>query len=373
MESRTGIVLTGGGARGAYQAGVLRGLAALSAEKSKENPFKVITGVSAGAINGAYLAAHCDDIMNATQFLWDMWSTVHTEKIFRSDPISLGRITFRWIMELSTGGFFQKKKSRALLDTTPLYDYIRKEIAFNDIQKRVKEGHLHALAVSALNYSTGFSRTFFQGDASIQPWERTRRKGERMKIKPEHILASAAIPLLFPPVKVGGHYFGDGSLRNYTPLSPAIKMGANKLIVISVRQREVGQLEEEMAKPTLGRIIGVVLNSVLMDAIDLDHERLTRINKTLRAVDGQRTDVLNPIDVITIRPSVDIAEIAKEEMSKMPLTIRHLIKGLGNEGEASDLISYLLFEPAFTQRLLELGYKDVMDKKEELYPFLCDQ
>jgi NTE family protein len=211
----------------------------------------------------------------------------------------------------------------------------------------------------------------YQGKETIEPWVRARRNGTPSIITPSHILASTAIPLLFPPVKIGKDYYGDGSLRNYTPLSSAIRVGAEKLLVVGVRQLEsYFQLQQEHTKPSLGRIFSVILNSVILDAIDFDCERALRINQSISHFKDSVDSELRPVQICMLRPSQNIGNIAAEEMGHLPVNIKHLIKGLGSRSEASGLISYLLFEPSFTKRLLELGYKDTLVQKTLIQEFL---
>ncbi|NQY75325.1 MAG: patatin-like phospholipase family protein [Candidatus Margulisbacteria bacterium] len=368
-SSQIGLVLTGGGARGAYQAGVIRAITEITDDMGIVNPFPVLTGTSAGAINATYLSSFAEDMTIASKRLVRLWTRISTKQVYRIDLLSMAGIGLRWLLELSSGGLSPKKKARALLNTEPLMELIQRGIKFQKIQENIDKGYIHSLALTAVNYSSGNSRTFFQGGAGVEPWERLRRKGLAANITPEHIMASTAIPMLFPPIKLDGQYYGDGSLRNYTPLSPAIKLGAQKLIVVGVRRKENKLMEHMDMSPTPARILGVLLNSVLLDAIDYDYERLTRINHTLKFVHETAETPLKKVDVLMIRPSQDLGIIASEEAEHMPKTILHFIHGLGTSQEASDLISYLLFEPSYTGRLIELGQKDAMEKETDIRAF----
>lgn len=364
-----GLVLTGGGARGAYQAGVLKAVCEITDTMGVAQPFPILSGVSAGAVNAGFLAAYADDMRVAIQQLCFMWGSVRTSMIFRVDAWSLLKIAFKGVAELLFGGAIAAKRSRSLLDTRPLQDFTRRSVPYSRIQKNIDNGHLHALAVTAVSYSDGASHTFFQGHPDIQTWKRLLRKSSRTVIGAEHILASGAIPLLFMPIQLRGGYYGDGSLRNTTPLSPAIKMGAERLLVIGTRQtRNVGMSNDNyQASPA--RVISVLLNSVLLDAIDFDYERLTRVNATLSQLPKGASTELRPIKVCIIRPSADIGAIASEQADQMPRLLSHLVGGLGSRQESADLISYLLFEPAFTHWLMDLGYRDGMAQKDEIREF----
>ena len=363
--SKIGLVLTGGGARGAYQAGVLQGISQIADDMGIARPFSVITGNSSGALNAAYMAAYSDRLRRASNRLRRMWDNLSTDQIFHVDAFSMTKMGFRWIWELTTGGLDQEKRVRALFDTSPLRHLIAEHLPVERIWQNIFDHSLDALAITAVNYSTGGSRTFFQSSDVHEEWHRSRRDSERTQLTADHIMASTAIPLLFPPIKIGGHYYGDGSLRNYTPMSPAIKLGADKLLVIGVRCKDNDLKSTPMKSPSLARILSVILNFVLLDAIDLDYESLTKLNNTLMAIpDPFQTDV-KPIGVCMIRPTQDIGDIAAEEAHHMPKLLRHLVRGLGSNEEASDLISYLLFEAAFTQRLTQLGYDDAINQYQQ--------
>lgn len=370
------LVLSGGGARGAYQVGVLNVIGEICQELNISNPFQIITGVSAGAINAAKLAESCHDFKNSTLALNYLWEKLDSNQVFKSDPVSMGRIGLQWISELSIGGFTGPAGGRSLLDTSPLRELIEKNLDYSQIEKRIREGSLFALAITAMDYRNTSAVTFVEGNEQIPLWERSRRKAEKTKIRSDHILASSAIPLLFPPVGVDHRYFGDGCVRNHAPCSPAIHLGANKLFVIGVRHQGVTDAEIVAKKtpgpPSVARVANVLLNSVLMDGIETDIERLIRINDFLNRVPEAHRDQMNfkAVPFIFISPSEDIGRIASDLASRLPRVVRYLLKGLGPLEDAAELISYLLFEPEFCQTLIKLGYSDAKQKKQEIVEFL---
>lgn len=369
-KKMTSLVLTGGGARGAYQVGVIQALTEITYHAGIKNPFPIISGASAGAINAAYLAAYASNMRGASKRLAQMWANIHSDAVYEIGIMPMFRIAFRIILEISTGGLLKKRQSRSLLDTTPLRNLLTKIIPFHNIQKQIKKKNLHGISIQAIDYSSGVNFTFFQGHSEIEPWIRSNRKGIRSEITVDHVLASTALPILFPPVLVGKSYFGDGNLRNYTPLSPSIKMGADKILVIGVRKAKDMDALEVNAKPTLGRMLSVVLNAILLDNIELDYERLSRVNSTIKKISNRESFHLKPIEAMIIQPSEDLAQIAAEEAHHLPASIKYLIKGLGSRKEASDLISNILFEPSYTQRIMLLGYTDAMRIKDDIIEFL---
>jgi NTE family protein len=368
QNKQAGLVLSGGGARSAYQVGVLKGLIEIASDMNISNPFPILTGTSAGGMNAAYLAAHLDDLPAAVLGLEKLWGGLTSDKVFKVDPVSVLKSSFRLLIELSTADLSGGKKTRALLDTTPLRTLIEKEYKGSAIEQSIKSGKLRGLAVKALSYSTGVSTTFFQGAEDVKPWEHELRKGKRTRITIDHIMASAALPILFPPIKLGSQFYGDGSLRNSTPLSPAIKMGAEKLMVVSVRSNSQWEKPKDI-NPSPARILGVLLNTLLLDAVEMDYERLVSINDILKTLPPTAKTHLKPVEVSMLSPSKDIGEIALEEFHKMPRTIRYMLRGLGSTTESADLISYLVFEPSFMKRVIELGYHDTLSKQAEVRAF----
>ncbi|RMG07340.1 MAG: patatin-like phospholipase family protein [Planctomycetota bacterium] len=364
--SPLGIVLTGGGARGAYQAGVLRGLHELCAELDASTCFDVLVGTSAGAINAAFLAAHADDLAHATRRLVEFWSELRAEQVYRTDVLTLGKIGVRWLAELSLDGLIEEKHANALLDTRPLRALLE-GIPFARIEDHTAAGRLRGLAVTAADLCCGESVTYFAGPA--EPWRRNRRRSEPARIALEHIYASASIPVLFPPVAHGGHYLSDGSVRNYAPVSPAIKLGARRVVVVGVRSPTARGRRLTERPPSIARIAGTILDAVLLDAVDLDLERIERLNQAAHACRGGPSP-WERVDAVLLRPSRDVAEMALEEFSSLPRTLRHLIGGLGSPNEAAELISYLLFEPPFAHRLIEMGRRDVRAQAHRLVPLL---
>jgi len=373
--ARLGLVLSGGGARGAYQAGVLLAIAEIRSQNPELSGFRVLTGVSAGAINVAYLAAHYENELEAARELAQLWKTISSEQVFRTDPISLGRIGAGWLADTTLGALRKRKRARSLLDTEPLRELISKRVPFQKIPENISAGHFDAFAVMALNYSTAHSISFIQSSQPGLGWTRSRRRSEDADINTDHIMASAAIPLFFPPVRVQNDYFGDGCLRNTAPLSSAVHLGSDRLMVISVRR------PEEKAKhvaaglePSIARVLGVMLNALLMDAIEFDMERLARINSTLDYIPAStRQDLqLKKVSSLWIRPSEDIGFLASGQFDRLPTVVRYLMAGLGSSNEASELTSYLLFDPDYCGKLVDLGYQDAWAQSEEIIRFLSE-
>ena len=365
-KPRVAIVLTGGGARGAYQAGAIRALGEIARDHGISKPFDIFVGNSAGALNAAWLVANADQFGYGTHRLAEFWEGLSTENIFRTDFKSLMGRGSRWIWELSTGGLYDKKAVRSLLDTTPLLRLILREIQFEKIHKNIDSGLVRALALTSVNYTTGNSRVFHYTNEVVTPWKKIRRDSVETVLTAKHVMASSAIPILFPPVRIGVDYYGDGSLRNYTPMSPAIHLGAERILVIGVRAKDSAN-EPPPQHPSFARILSVLLNFVLLDAVDYDYESLTRINDIL----GEPPPFdLKKIEVLMIRPQADLGALAMANVGSAPPLLRYLIRGLGTDSEASDLISYLLFEGPFLRKLTQLGYSDTLAMSEEIVRFL---
>ncbi len=390
-----GLVLSGGGARGAYQAGVLNGISAIlrGMPHQTQCPFQIITGISAGAINAAFIAANCDEYTGSITRLAELWSEIHSHDVFRTDPWSLGRIGMQLALDVVSGGSRFGRHTQGLLDTAPLAHLLLGRIHFEKIREHMASGILNGIAVSATNYATNECISFYESSREILPWQRSRRRGIRRPIDVTEIMASAAIPLLFPPIKVGQEFYGDGCLRNGAPLSPALHLGVNRLVVIGVRKtatvsrqdqcadadtwhKESGAIDDESivnleTKPNFGRILSVIINAIMLDAVESDVERLARINQTLNLLTdkARQATTLRHVDWLYIHPSDDIGQIAMEEAHSMPRILGYLVAGLGDLREASDLVSYLLFEPAFINRLLQLGYQDAMSRRDEIEEF----
>lgn len=371
------LVLSGGGARGAYQVGVLKAIGDVARENQIANPFQILCGASAGAINTAFLATHAKDFCQSTEKLVELWASLSSDQVFKTDVLSLGKTGLQWMSELSFGGIKTANEGRALLDTEPLLRLIRNNVDLKKIQENIDAKNIEALAITALDYQTSQTVTFVQGGEHLKTWRKSRRLSERALITAEHVLASSSIPILFPSTQVGNRHFGDGCVRNVSPISPAVHLGARQALVIGVR------LENEVASPpgtslsktpSIARVVNVLLNSVLLDGIEIDVDRALRINEFLRRVpENHRTNLnFKPMDILFISPSEDIGRIAAEMSSRLPRVIRYLLKGLGPLNEASEIISYLLFEKDFTRRLIEMGYKDGMNKKKEIARFLLE-
>lgn len=372
-----GLVLSGGGARGAYQVGVLSAIAHISQELKIERPFKIYTGISAGAINASYLAAGLDDFATTTKNLVDLWSNIQSEQVFYTGTLNIGKIGLGWLEELSLGAFLGTTPGRSLLNTTPLKELIQKNVPFENIQTNIDRGHLHSLAITATEYKTSRGVVFVQGRPNSHSWNKARHHSENTTMQAEHILASSAIPLLFPPIQVDNRWYGDGCVRNQSPCGPALYLGAEKIMVIGVRRNSQLLLQsdtnsEKQAAPSVARVANVLLNSVMLDGVETDLERIRQINDFVDRLPKDQSKTFRKVNFAFVSPSGDIGQMAFQKSSKLPRIIRYLLKGLGSMEDASEIISYLLFDPSFCTQLIELGFADGMKKRDDIVKFITE-
>jgi NTE family protein len=384
--SRTGLVLVGGGARGAYQAGVLQGLAEILGTHMRTRPlFDVITGISAGAINAGYVASKADRMADVMGGLAALWSELDLEDVMRADIMHLLSTGSRWLRDLTFGSVLPtQRRSNHLLDTTPLRAFLAAHIDVDAIHRHVANDILCGFGVSATSYRTGAAVTFFDAHESVAPWTRSARVGRRTRIELDHILASASIPLLFPPASIDGAFYGDGGVRMTTPLSPAIHLGSDKIVAIAVQHGRgvdtTGPIPHESDAAndiSIAEIAGVMLDATLLDNLDGDAEHLGRVNQTLAMIDAKRrshhSDGLRVIPLLVIRPSVDLSAMAHDQFKRMPAMLRYLTKGIGaSEGRGVEFLSYLAFDPSYTCPLIEIGRNDARSQKDEIEAFFFE-
>ncbi len=370
------LVLPGGGARAAYQVGVLRAVARLL-PRDAPLPFPIVTGTSAGSINATALAIHARTFRKGVLRISRVWENFHVNQVFRADTLGLLKTGAHWLAALAVGGL-GRYNPYALLDRSPLYPLLNRYIPTERIQEAIDAGVLRALAVTASSYKTGHSVTFYQGVAELAPWNRQRRLGRPAQITIDHLMASSAIPFIFSAVRIGNEYFGDGSMRQIAPLSPAVHLGADRLFVVGIRKQYNGEddEEEDARYPTLAEIASNVLSSIFLDSLDTDLERLERINKTISLIPDRRLEqggvALRPIEVLAISPSQSIDRIAARHAHLLPPALRYLLRGVGAYSRhGATLLSYLLFERAFCRDLIALGYHDAMARRDDILRFLA--
>ncbi|SDS58247.1 patatin-like phospholipase family protein [Pseudomonas oryzae] len=373
----TALILSGGGARAAYQVGVLSAIRDLM-EEDADNPFPVIVGTSAGAINAVALACGAQRMRASIDQLTRIWRGFSTDRIYRSDLPGVARQAASFVANSLLG--LGREVPAALLDNRPLGQLLRAEIDLGGLPAALASGQLRAVAVTAFGYSSGQAVTFYQSATPIAPWRRHRRLGVPAQLGHEHLLASAAIPLLFPPVRVGREFFGDGAVRQHAPISPALHLGARRVLVIGVSGNPLSGANHCVASepapshcpPSLAQMGGHLLNSTFIDSLEADIELLERLNQVSRLLaPEQRGSYLQPVDVLVIAPSRPLEEIASRHRQLLPRALRLFLSGPGaTRASGATVLSYLLFEAGYCNELIELGYQDAMNRRAELERFL---
>jgi NTE family protein len=360
-RSRAGLVLTGGGARAAYQVGVLKAVRDILGNPVK-NPFPIVCGTSAGAINAASLAVFADNFTRAVGSLLEVWEHMHCEHIYRTEWRNIMRTGAKWLAAMM---LISRHNPISLLDNHPLREMLERNLDFRQIQNHIDSGALYAVCVTASGYTSGQSVSFFQGGSGLEGWERNQRIGAAVPLKIDLLLASAALPFIFPAVKFHREYFGDGSMRQIAPVSPALHLGADRVLIVGTGRQSTDQARARSnVYPSLAQIAGHALNSIFLDSLMVDIERMERINRTLRLIPreklGDSAVQLRPVKVLFIAPSQPIERLAARFIHELPGALNR---------SGSNLASYLLFEESFCRALIDLGYQDTASREAEVREF----
>jgi NTE family protein len=374
MKPRAGLVLTGGGARAAYQVGVVKAVRDILGNPVK-NPFPILCGTSAGAINATTLAVFADDYSRGVANLLEVWENMHCHHIYKTDAGSIMRTGARWLGALM---LLSRHNPVSLLDSAPLRDMLERNLQFERIQDHIDSGALYAVSVTASGYTSGQSVSFFQGGSGLEGWERNQRIGAAVSLKLEYLLASAALPFIFPAVKVHREYFGDGSVRQIAPISPALHLGADRVLVVGTGRQTPDQARARSnVYPSVAQVAGHALNSIFLDGLSVDLERLERINKTVSLIPADMLAAaklpLRPVKVLFISPSLPLERIASRFVHELPATVRFILRPTGALNRSgSNLVSYLLFEESFCRTLIDLGYQDTVSREKEVKEFFAE-
>lgn len=373
-HSKNALILTGGGARAAYQVGVLSAISKFS-PRHHPVPFPIICGTSAGAINATALACYASCFQLGVKKLEWVWNSLKTDRIYHSDPLRVSSHIISGIL----GSFqadYANKTARSLLNNTPLRKLLSNVVDYNRIDNNIVKGDLSALSITASSYSNGNSISFYQSNDTIKPWFRAKRSGIPTQINSDHLLASAAIPLIFPSMKIKRNHFGDGSIHQLSPLSPAIHLGGEKLFIVGVEQpkESIHVNENNPHPPSTATIAGHLLDGIFSDTLQSDLERMTRVNKTLSLITNDRrknNEGLKNIESLVLNPSHNFNSMAVEYYHELPYTIRLLLRSIGvtNNSESS-ILSYLLFDKAYCKQLIKLGFEDALEQESKIRHFL---
>jgi NTE family protein len=362
LGDQVALVLSGGGARGAYQVGLLRYLR----RAFPDFCFDIICGTSAGGINGAYLAGHRHSMAEAAIGLSTLWENLTFDHVFRVDLAALSKSVAGWATRLLSGGSGMAPRMDSLLDTAPLRKLLTNVMPtvsgeLIGITENVENGRLSALALSTLNYATGQTVTWIQG-RDMETWDRPQRRSARARIGIEHVMASAALPLLFPAVRLGSAWYGDGGIRLFSPLAPAVHLGADRILAVSTRySRSLSEADQPVIRgyPPPAQVLGAVLNAIFLDVVEQDAANLQRINRLLGRLPPEQRGGLRPLELLVLQPSEDLGKLASRYQDDLPRGLRFLTRGLGSHETASaDLLSLMLFHPAYLRELIAIGERD---------------
>lgn len=375
-RQKIGLILTGGGARAAYQVGVLKAIAEFLPYRTRM-PFDVVCGTSAGALNAVTLVVNARHFRKGVRYLHNIWNNAHINEIYRSDVIGVAANSGRWLMGLVLSVLGSSRYNRvSLLDNRPMRTFLERTLPCELIQQNIDDGLVHAVSVTASGYGSGHSVTFYQGAPDIKPWKRARRLGVPTQISTQHMLASSAIPFMFPAVHVNREFFGDGSMRQIAPISSALHLGAERVLVVGVGHDPLEERQKRSkidSYPSLAEIAGHALDSIFIDGLEVDLERLHRINRTIGMIPEElRGNVnLQHVEALVITPSQPLEKVAERHIANLPWTIRLLLRLVGvMRGSGANLVSYLLFDRHYCRALIDLGYQDALKRRDEILSFL---